>query len=60
MKLPLNGRGRTQRVRLFSSEKERYDMSKEELKELLVKEAWEGQKNSYSPYSKFPVGAAVM
>ena len=35
-------------------------MSKEELKELLVKEAWEGQKNSYSPYSKFPVGAAVM
>ena len=36
-------------------EKERYDMSKEELRDLLIKEAWEGLKNSYSPYSKFPV-----
>ena len=35
-------------------------MSKEELRDLLIKEAWEGLKNSYSPYSKFPVGAAVM
>ena len=35
-------------------------MSKEELRDLLIKEAWKGLKNSYSPYSKFPVGAAVM
>ena len=35
-------------------------MTKEELRDKLIAEAWEGQKNSYSPYSKFPGGAAVM
>ena len=35
-------------------------MNREELRDKLIEEAWEGLKNSYSPYSKFPVGAAVM
>ena len=35
-------------------------MNREELRDKLIEEAWEGLKNSYSPYSKFPVGDAVM
>lgn len=35
-------------------------MTREELRDKLIEEAWEGRKNSYSPYSKFAVGAAVM
>jgi len=29
-------------------------------KEVLIKEAFEAQKHSYSPYSHFPVGAAIL
>ncbi len=35
-------------------------MTREELRDKLIEEAWEGRKNSYSPYSNFAVGAAVM
>ena len=34
-------------------------MKKEEIQSLIEK-AWEGFEKSYSPYSKFPVGAAVL
>ena len=35
-------------------------MERQELRDLLLKEAWKGRENSYSPYSNYKVGAAVM
>ena len=35
-------------------------LSNKELKETLIEAALAAQKNSYSPYSKFPVGAAIV